>query len=147
MSLLANQYSDECLCIVGDFNAVREIDERRGRGHSWDNNDILNFNNFVLGSNLMEIQLVGRSFTWYHPDGTCKSKLDRMLVNLTWSQTWPNQLMKGGKRSLSDHVPIFIDEVVKDWGPKPFRFFNQWIQHPTFCEFVAEKWNSFDIQG
>lgn len=102
---------------------------------------------FTWKYNLMEIQLVGRSFTWYRPDGTCKSKLDRMSVNHTWSQVWPNQLMKGGKRSLSDHVPIFIEEVVKDWGPKPFRFFNQWIQHPTFSEFVAEKWNWFNVQG
>lgn len=53
----------------------------------------------------------------------------------------------GGRKTLSDHFPIFIEEEVKDWGPSPFRFFNQWMQHHSFKEFVSEKWNTFNIQG
>ncbi|KAL8494600.1 hypothetical protein ACS0TY_025437 [Phlomoides rotata] len=70
------------------------------------------------------MQLVGRRYTWYRPDGTCKSKLDRLFVNDNWLNKWPEVILKWWKRSLSDHVPIFIKGCSKDWGPKPFKFFN-----------------------
>lgn len=147
LQLIADQYAEDCMCIIGDFNSIRDVDERRGRGQYEDENDMERFNNFIGDNNLIEVQLTGKRFTWYRPDGTCKSKLDRMLVNSTWCRSWPNQILKDGRRSLSDHIPIFIEESRKDWGPKPFKFFNQWMQHSDFKDFVREKWNSFNIQG
>ncbi|KAL8505547.1 hypothetical protein ACS0TY_016695 [Phlomoides rotata] len=97
------------------------------------------FNDFIKGSDLVKIQLVGRRFTWYRPDGTCKSKLDRLLVNSTWLNNWSGSILRDGKRSLSDHVPIYIEGSKNDWGPRPFKFFNQWIQHPSYKGFVIKE--------
>ncbi|KAL8529977.1 hypothetical protein ACS0TY_007156 [Phlomoides rotata] len=78
---LAEQNNREMMCIIGDFNAIRDDTERVDRSASFDGTDIVKFNNMIEGSDLTEIPLVGRCYTWFHPDGSCKSKLDRLLVN------------------------------------------------------------------
>lgn len=124
IGILATQRKDDYFCVIGDFNCIRSIAERVGRNESWNTSDMDCFNNFIEGNNLIEVRISGRSFTLYRPDGSCKSKLDRMFVNAEWISKWPNQTLKGGRRTLSDHCPIFIEANKKDWGPKPFHFFN-----------------------
>lgn len=58
-------------------------------------NDIEAFDNFVRDNNLFDLPLHGRSFTCYKPDGSCKSRIDRMLVNYMWFSSWPNSSLKG----------------------------------------------------
>ncbi|KAL8536190.1 hypothetical protein ACS0TY_011723 [Phlomoides rotata] len=40
-----------------------------------------------------------------------------------------------------------LEICVKDWGPKPFRFFNAWLSYPRFKEFVIDKWRSYEVGG
>ncbi|KAL8497360.1 hypothetical protein ACS0TY_020881 [Phlomoides rotata] len=141
------QNGTEVIGIIGDFNTIREEGDRVGRSNHWDRNEMDRFNNFIEGCDLSEIQLVGRRFTWYRPDGTCKSKLDQLLVNTNWLNKWPGQILREGKRALSDHVPIFIEGSNKDWGPRPFKFFNQWIQHPGYKELIEKVWSTSTKQG
>jgi len=62
-------------CLLGDFNAVRNISERKCVGNGYVNrNEIERFNLFIIG----------RRFTWYRPNGTAKSRIDRVLVSDTW---------------------------------------------------------------
>ncbi|KAL8546514.1 hypothetical protein ACS0TY_006307 [Phlomoides rotata] len=37
--------------------------------------------------------------------------------------------------------------MIVDWGPKPFKFFNDWISHPEFKEYCEQKWNNYNVQG
>lgn len=147
LSIFVSQRVNDCVCLVGDFNCIRNVRERCGSSSSWNSSDMRNFNNFIEGNNLMDLNLSGRTFTWYRPNGTCKSRLDRMIVNAECVNKWPAQVLKGGRRTLSDHCPIFVESPTKDWGPIPFRFYNHWMQHPTFKSFVTEKWRSFNVQG
>lgn len=84
---------------------------------------------------------------WYMPNGRCKSRLDRMMVNNAWIGWWPSACLKGLQRSVSDHCPIFLESKDLDWGPKPFRFINAWLSHPEFKEFVGTVWKSYQIIG
>ncbi|KAL8490658.1 hypothetical protein ACS0TY_022603 [Phlomoides rotata] len=145
--LVINQYREACICVVGDFNAIRFPEERVGRGETGDTRDMTNFDNFITQCNLVDMPLSGITFTWYRPDGTCKSKLDRILVNSEWILWWANQALKGLKRTLSDHCPIYLEGSYKDWGPRPFRFVNAWVKHPQFKEFCEAKWNSYQVNG
>ncbi|KAL8476394.1 hypothetical protein ACS0TY_028897 [Phlomoides rotata] len=70
-----------------------------------------------------------------------------MFVNYEWLRKWPNQTLKGLRRSYSDHVPLLLQNGIKDWGPRPFRFMNSWIEQPQFKEFFQEKWQSYHIEG
>ncbi|GKV46638.1 hypothetical protein SLEP1_g53612 [Rubroshorea leprosula] len=65
--------------IVGDFNAVRCIEERRGR--TGESPDMKEFNNFVVSTGLVDLKLSNRRFTWYRPDGSSMSRLDRALLS------------------------------------------------------------------
>ncbi|KAL8510781.1 hypothetical protein ACS0TY_017557 [Phlomoides rotata] len=70
-----------------------------------------------------------------------------MLVNTECLKQWPNQTLKGLRRSISDHVPLVLQSGIKDWGPRPFRFINSWLEHPQFKEFFQEKWKEYNIEG
>ncbi|KAL8534353.1 hypothetical protein ACS0TY_010389 [Phlomoides rotata] len=147
LQALVMQTGTESICIIEDFNVIREENERVGRSGCWNKGEMGKFNEFIEGSDLVEIQLVRRRFTWYRPDGSCKSKLDRLLVNSTWLNKWSGSILRGGKRSLSDHVPIYIEGSTKDWGPRPFKFFNQWTQHLSYKSVVEKVWSSSLKQG
>ncbi|KAL8466630.1 hypothetical protein ACS0TY_035612 [Phlomoides rotata] len=147
IKLVALQNSEECVCVVGDFNAIKEEYERVGRAEFTDQQGIRLFWEFIELSNLIDLPLRGLAYTWYRPDGSCKSRLDHLLVNDQWLLNWPNATLKGMGRSVSDHCPIFTYYGKKNWGPKPFRFFNSWLSHAGLGTFVAEKWRSYNISG
>lgn len=84
-----DQFRDQCICVVWDFNAIRRVGERVGRSDSTDNRVMTDFECFINQGNLVELPLICKSFTCYRPDKTCKNKLDRMLVNDEWIEKWP----------------------------------------------------------
>lgn len=73
--------------------------------------------------------------------------IDRALINNNWlfALSWQHPQSLG--RSLSDHCPITLENNVKDWGPKLFRFINAWHSHSKFRHFVKEKWRSYKVEG
>jgi len=77
-------------CMVGDFNAVRKPDERKGVsiGHA-NKKEILGFNEFIDKIEMLEIPFVGRKYTWYRPNGNAKSRIDRIFVSDKWLEHWP----------------------------------------------------------
>lgn len=101
-----SQYPNSCICVAGDFNSVRRATERAGIRAESAKKDVDAFNSFIQNSGLIDLPLHGRFFTWYRPDGTCKSRLDRLLINSNWFSRWPNSVQMGLSRSLSDHCPI-----------------------------------------
>ncbi|KAL8552573.1 hypothetical protein ACS0TY_001312 [Phlomoides rotata] len=147
LSALAEQCKNDYFGIISDFNSIKEPSERVGKSLSVNMRDIGKFKEFIEESQLLEMNMIGKRFTWYRPDGTCRSKLDKFLVNEEWNRKWPSQKLRGGKRSLSDHRPIFVEEDVKDWGPKPFKLFNWWLNKKSFVDLVEGKWNSYSITG
>jgi len=79
--VLNNNYI--CLCVCGDFNSVRSVDERKGRGTVFRQVDADVFNIFIDECLLIDLPICGRLFTWYRGDGISMSRLDRFL--------WPNK--------------------------------------------------------
>ncbi|KAL8490074.1 hypothetical protein ACS0TY_025825 [Phlomoides rotata] len=73
-----------CICIARDFNTIRRPSERAGRSEISSQHDMNAFDEFIRNSGLIDLPLHGRSFTWYRPDGTCKNRLDRILINNLW---------------------------------------------------------------
>ncbi|GJT17744.1 reverse transcriptase domain-containing protein [Tanacetum coccineum] len=43
-------------------------------------------------------------------------------------------------RKLSDHCPIVLKDMELEFGPKPFRIFNMWMEEPDFYKMVGEAW-------
>ncbi|KAK9757812.1 hypothetical protein RND81_01G187800 [Saponaria officinalis] len=93
--------------VMGDFNVVRDIQERA-------NNtlpilfDILSFNQCILNCGLDDLQSTGCEFTWTNKqDGVARvwSKLDRVMVNCSWLQTFPSTTVHFLPSCISDHSP------------------------------------------
>jgi len=90
-------------CMIGDFNSFRKASERKCTNSGTVNNcEIARFIEFIDRCMLKDIPVVGRKFTWYRPNGTTRSRLDRVLVSDEWLSQWP-----GSKQYvLSRHVSI-----------------------------------------
>ncbi|XP_057775369.1 uncharacterized protein LOC130994338 [Salvia miltiorrhiza] len=147
LQIVAAQNKDRCVCIMGDFNVIREASERAGRGESFGTSDMSRFNNFIRDSELCEVRTQGRRFTWYQANGGCKSKLDRFLINDFWNVSWPSSVGRCLQRPVSDHCPILLSTKTVDWGPKPFRFINAWTSHPEFLPVVQNVWDEQNVEG
>ena len=131
-------------CIGGDFNAVRNISERRGC--SVRSICMENFENFIEKADLVDLPMSGRRFTWSNPQGNM-SRLDRFLVSPEWLSIFCNLSQIGLSKSCSDHIPIQLGVDEKDWGPRPFRALDCWNFHANFLPLVKEKWENTIVNG
>ncbi|KAK2413305.1 hypothetical protein QL285_036031 [Trifolium repens] len=143
-------FGGDLWCVVGDFNSVRVVEERRGLGEVRESSSragISDFNNFIAGMELSELPLFGRTFTWTHPNGVSMSKLDRFLISDGWAGRWQNPVVWALPRDVSDHCPIVLRYSDVDWGPRPFRFKNYWIQNSAFKDLVTKVWEEQHFTG
>ncbi|PNX62959.1 cysteine-rich receptor-like protein kinase, partial [Trifolium pratense] len=135
------------VCVCGDFNAVRSVDERRSANDGYRPSDHIPFNRFIDDNTLIDLPLCGRKYTWFKGDGRSMSRLDRFLLTGEWCLTWPNCTQAARMRGLSDHCPLVLAADEEDWGPRPSRMLKCWKDVPGYQLFVREKWNSFQIDG
>ncbi|GKV17695.1 hypothetical protein SLEP1_g28164 [Rubroshorea leprosula] len=131
--------------LARDYNAVRCLEEKRGRtGMSVDMSE---FDAFIETTGLVDFKLANRKFTWYRPDGTSMSRLDRILMTVEMSSMGEEWVQQGLRRDISDHCAIVLKTRVTDWGPKPFRVLDIWQQHPDFKKVVEGKWIGMVVDG
>ncbi|GKC45930.1 transposon TX1 [Tanacetum coccineum] len=79
-------------------------------------------------------------FTRVSDDGLKFSKLDRFLLNDQFNELWGNLSVVSLDKKLSDHCPIVMKDVELDFGPKPFKVFNIWMDEPDFLKVVGDAW-------
>ena len=129
LKLLKSSFHDGPWYIVGDFNSIRHQHERINSSHSVGNStSISEFNTWISDMALEEIRSVGRNFTWYRPNGTVMSRLDRFLLSDEWLSQWPDTTQFVLDRDFSDHCPILLRSRIIDWGPKPFKIMDWWLK-------------------
>jgi exonuclease III len=145
-----NGLGDGRWCIVGDFNAVCSMEERVGSDVDAvrpTTSKVLEFRNFVEALELVDLPLVGRRFTWYHASGKAMSRIDRVLISDGWASRWGSVALWVLPREVSDHCPLILKYCIDDWGPKPFRFNNYWLDNKKFKEIVEGCWESHHVGG
>jgi hypothetical protein len=77
-------------CVIGDFNAVLNREERRGVSNASvqsPSSEIVEFELFVNNMELTDLSVLGRKFTWFHSNGVAMSQIDRALVSADWVST------------------------------------------------------------
>ncbi|GKC39023.1 cytochrome P450 [Tanacetum coccineum] len=122
--------------IFGDFNVVRSRDERSGS--IFKERDAFSFNDFISKAGLCDIHHGGRRYTYFNKKGTKMSKLDRFLISPNFFDHWPNASVTALEHIISDHCPIFLCDKSINFGPKPFKFFDAWLDHPEFPHLVRQ---------
>ena len=122
-----------------DFNVVLDRSERIGEGLC--KTSIRNFNTFIQRAMVVDIPLVGLTFTWTNfRVKTAWAKLDRFLLSLEFISWFPNVVQKGFRRSVSNHNAIGIGTSKVDWGSSPFHFFNWWLEEKDLMLEAIKGW-------
>ncbi|KAL4368002.1 hypothetical protein GQ457_05G028130 [Hibiscus cannabinus] len=102
-----------CYWIVrGDFNSVRYRNERSGCSNPFHGVD--GFNKFIEESNLIDIPLREKLFTWFGSNNR-RCRLDRFLMDEVWFLCLHNLVQIGLKGSISDHIPIVLSLEEINW--------------------------------
>lgn len=70
-------------CLGGDFNEVRNTNERQGCSNR--DRGMRDFNSFIEDMELVDLQLLGRNYTWSNSQiGEKWSRIDRFLLHNDW---------------------------------------------------------------
>lgn len=103
---------------------MRNKADRQGCIHH--KRDAADFNLFIGNFSLIELNGSNYSFTWQGPNNK-RSKLDRVIVNDLWMRLgkWT---VTGWNRRNSDHIPVQLHSDLLNWGPKPFKAFDNWLK-------------------
>ncbi|XP_071717955.1 uncharacterized protein [Rutidosis leptorrhynchoides] len=133
---LSKTINDDLWVLCGDFNEVRYPEERLNCDFIVNRASM--FNNFIEANKLIDIPLGGRCFTRVSDDGVKFSKLDRYLVSEIFLNSWGDISVVALERKHSDHCPIILKSEEKNFGPKPFKFFDAWLDNKEVDQVVLE---------
>lgn len=134
--------------IFGDFNSIRDPDERFGSCQRASADSSINeFNTWIDDLEVLEAPWMGRKFTWYKPNGASRNRLDRFLVSPEWLGRWPASVQTTLARNFSDHCPIILRSKAVDRNPKPFRVLDCWLSDSSFKKLVHQCWTSHQQPG
>ncbi|GMJ15706.1 hypothetical protein HRI_005239800 [Hibiscus trionum] len=130
--------------LSGDFNVLLHPNESSDFPEGYVNSsDIDDFKQCVASLGVLDYPCSGPMYTWSnHQEGRpLARKLDGVLTNLQWYDSFPHAQVEFAAPGGSDHSPSFIwtDRPIIS-PPKPFRFFNFWSSHPQFLGIVAASW-------
>ncbi|XP_057418630.1 uncharacterized protein LOC130712829 [Lotus japonicus] len=140
---------EDAWCLAGDFNAVRSEAERRGCTGtvSSQRREMLDFNDFIDSLEMLDIPLAGRKFTWRRLNNQAQSRIDRFFISAGWNVLWANCSQVVLNRDISDHCPLLMKQCFQNWGPKPFRVLNCWLQDPRLSAVVDSTWKGLSVNG
>lgn len=126
-------HPNEGFCFFGDFNCIRN--NRESFNCIYRNSDSEKFNDYITTNNLRDVPLTNYSFTWFGHSQKC-SKLDRALVSQNWFPDCQWKL-EGLGRKHPDHVCLLLyNSEQQDWGPKPCKPFNTWLNNPDLVNII-----------
>jgi len=139
--------ADRNVCICGDFNAIRCVEEQRSVGPVVSQAGSALFNQFIVDNSLIDLPLRGRRYTWFRGDGRSMSHIDRVLLSESWCLSWPSCFQLASARGLSDHCPLVLSVDEENWGLRPSQMLMCWENFAGYNNFVRDKWNSFQVEG
>lgn len=117
---------------------MRSKEEKQGCTHNC--GVVSSLQSFIASACSIDIPLINSSFTWFGPSNK-RGKLDRALVSAEWFQKgeWITQAFH---RKHSDHRPLVLKSEMHEWGPRPFKFFNCWLQDSTLAQRLKRCWTN-----
>ncbi|XP_020254186.1 uncharacterized protein LOC109831264 [Asparagus officinalis] len=129
--------------LCGDFNATTRNEDKIG-GCMLNDSDTEDFRAFINDCQLAQLKTTGCFFTWNNKQdhgSRIWSKLDRVLINDNWIQSYNSSQVEFLVPKISDHSPGLITVSEESYqGKKPFKFFRMWAKHDCFLPTVSNAW-------
>uniref|UniRef100_M1DHQ7 AP endonuclease/reverse transcriptase n=1 Tax=Solanum tuberosum TaxID=4113 RepID=M1DHQ7_SOLTU len=136
---------DKPWIIGGDFNVVLNSEEKIG-GLPVRDADCEDFKTCIESCDLAQVKFKGSPFTWWNGrDGNdcIFERLDRILTNLKFQNSFSHSEVDHLPRTGSDHAPMLLtcdDRCIIH--RKPFKFLNFWTEHESFKEVIRLNWDT-----
>ncbi|GMI93045.1 hypothetical protein HRI_002973800 [Hibiscus trionum] len=97
------------------------------------------FSDFINEFGLVEPITKGGSFTWCSlRDKPTFSKLDRFIISPELVALWSRVSQYILPRGLSNYNPVCLMQETYDWGPKPFKWFDNWFEENELMVNIQE---------
>ena len=87
------------------------------------------------------------TFLWGKGKDHKLSKIDRFLVCDAFFNRWPTACLRALNRELSDHCPLLLTINDANYGPKPFRWFNSWLNRDDCEKLIVEALDGYEAHG
>ncbi|CAN0875951.1 hypothetical protein LINGRAHAP2_LOCUS11012 [Linum grandiflorum] len=127
------------ICVMGDFNLVRSLQEVSGVERSRVEMDLLN--DLIADFEWVDLPLCGGKFTWTNFHGIpSMSRLDRVLISEEWESNFPDYKVNVLPRVCSDHNPLLLSAGTEEFFKRPWKFELMWMEHPEFTTFLHSVW-------
>ncbi|XP_028779093.1 uncharacterized protein LOC114735561 [Neltuma alba] len=134
--------NDKPWVIGGDFNATLFHNKRRSSAINPTSID-REFLNWFEELELNDLGCQGPFFTWRREG--CESRIDRVVANAKFTETYMDASVKHLPWFGSDHRPLLLSTAVKTLNgrkDRPFRFLASWVLHDEFPRMVVkETWD------
>ena len=132
--------------VMGDFNENLATSEHSlGSISNATQRGMQAFKLAVTFCNLSDLASIGPTFTWTNKqsDNPFVKKLDRVLVNDHWLDSFSQSYISFEASGVSDHTRCWIRlEYPPPGNKRPFKFFNFLADHPDFADIVSTVWES-----
>lgn len=80
--------------------------ERHGCANFCRSPEMRDFANFIMDTNLTNVQCKGKAFSWFGGDGKSTRRIDRLLLSDSLIAYWGIVGQLTNKRDIYDHFPI-----------------------------------------
>ncbi|KAE8683567.1 hypothetical protein F3Y22_tig00111200pilonHSYRG00116 [Hibiscus syriacus] len=144
---LDSNFSDIPWLLGGDFNVTLNNYERTDQEimGMFTSSDMLDFQEITHDLHLQDHPYFGPTFSWSNKqsDNYLARKLDRVLINPIWFESFPLSSVEFLTPGPSNHCMAVVDlhKEAHLNQPKPFKFFNCWTLHPEFINIVSQSWS------
>ncbi|KAG7595163.1 Endonuclease/exonuclease/phosphatase superfamily [Arabidopsis thaliana x Arabidopsis arenosa] len=136
--------------MLGDFNQVLHPHEHSKHVSLNVDRRIRDFRDCLLDAELSDLVYKGNSFTWWNKSKSrpVAKKIDRILVNDSWSALFPSSFGLFGAPDFSDHAScgVVLEEAAIK-AKRPFKFFNFLLRNPEFLNLIRDSWYSLNVVG
>ncbi|KAK8681060.1 hypothetical protein V6N13_053467 [Hibiscus sabdariffa] len=94
---------------------------------------------FIKKTGLVDLPLLGSKFTWSNlRESATICRLDRVLVSADILVKFLGVSLQALPKSISDHNPIMVYVESFKSEPRPFKFFNHWMEDARFNELITD---------
>ncbi|XP_058741681.1 uncharacterized protein LOC131614072 [Vicia villosa] len=144
---LKSKFTDGEWVIGGNFNAVKNNRERVESSSYVNSREWREFAAFIEETNHVDVPCKGKRYSWFCGVGRSKSRFDRFLISDNIINRWGVMGQRIEERGALDHCPVWLVVDTKNWGPKPFKFNNEWFRNKDFLRYVEEESAAIQVSG
>ncbi|XP_058733883.1 uncharacterized protein LOC131605555 [Vicia villosa] len=128
--------------VLGDYNNVRTCQDRIG-GNPVSVKEYRDLDDMMQRLGLFEAPTRGCHFTWSNKQssGVIYSRIDRVIGNVQWFQTFQDVIVEVLPPGISDHSPIRVSCLTPQAGRRTmFKFINCVTRREGFQDVVRYSW-------